>query len=140
MASLVNDWFLFALVAISAIGCGGSPYNADVSGQVTLDGQPIGPGVVTFAPVEGTSNPAVGAIDENGNYRLMTKHEKGLNAGTYSVAVQVYEPEEPVPAGQRSTQTPEPLVPQKYLRTETSGIKQDVAEGTQTIDLALNSG
>lgn len=139
MISSTNYGCLLALVAITAIGCGGSPYDADVSGQVTLDGQPIGPGVVTFAPVEGMSNPAVGAIDGDGNYLLMTKHERGLNVGTYKVAIKVYEPEEPVPAGQRSTQTPEPLVPKKYLRTETSGITKDVANGTQTIDLALTS-
>lgn len=139
MVSSVNYRCLIGLAVLAAIGCGGSQYDADVSGQVTLDGEPIGPGVVTFAPEGGTSNPAIGAIDEDGNYLLLTKHERGLNAGTYKVAVQVYEPEEPVPEGQRSTQTPEPLVPKKYLRTETSGITQDVAKGSQTIDLALTS-
>lgn len=120
-------------------GCSPSSFNASVSGQVTLDGEAIGPGVVTFAPVGGKTNPSVGAIDENGRYVLKTKHERGIDAGSYNVAVQVYEPEEKVPEGQRSTQETKPLVPEKYLAVETSGLTYEVEPGSQTIDLALQS-
>lgn len=126
------------LLALPA-GCSRSPYDADVSGVVTLDGAPIGPGVITFAPSGAMANPAVGAIAADGAYFLKTKHERGVDSGKYDVSVQVFEPEEKVAPGERSMQEPVPLVPEPYLRTDTSGLSFDVTPGRQTIDVALSS-
>jgi hypothetical protein len=65
-----------ALVSIcvaiaTCAGCGKKgPKRAAVSGQVSLDGQPITEGIIQFLPVEGTVGPEAGGIIENGHYDI----------------------------------------------------------------------
>lgn len=121
------------------VGCNDSPYNANVSGSVTLDGAPVGPGVITFVPPTRGPNPGVGTIQPNGTYFLKTKHERGINSGDYKVAIQVYKPEPGLQPGERSYKEPEPAVPEKYLQSGTSGLSFEVKPGSQTIDIELTS-
>jgi hypothetical protein len=51
-----------------ASGCGGNP-TAKVSGTVTLDGQPLENGTITFYPTANSGQTAGGGI-ENGKYTL----------------------------------------------------------------------
>jgi hypothetical protein len=118
-------------------GCSRSPYESDVSGRVSLDGSSIGPGTIVFASV-GEGTPAVGAIDDSGNYNMSTSNEVGLAAGKYKVAVSIREVPENVKRGDR----PPPgklLIPQKYEYNATSGLEYDVAPGSNTIDIELKS-
>jgi hypothetical protein len=50
-------------------GCSDGKRGA-VSGRVTLDGQPIEEGRITFIPAEGNSGPTAGSVILNGNYRV----------------------------------------------------------------------
>jgi len=71
-----NQWVrathrLFAVLAsgcllLSACGCG--PATGTVSGNVTIDGQPLDKGVISFAAAEGTAQPATADI-ANGHYQ-----------------------------------------------------------------------
>jgi hypothetical protein len=118
-------------------GCSHSTQESQVSGQVSLDGNRIGPGTIVFAPVdEGT--PAIGPIDEEGNYSMSTSHEVGLGAGKYKVAVSV---RELPPAIKRGDRVPpgKLLIPEKYEDSATSGLEYDVSPGRNTIDIELKS-
>lgn len=121
-----------------AVGCG-SDLGATVSGKVTIDGEPVTPGLVTFAPVDGAHEPSTGTLGSGGEYRLSTKQQFGVAPGTYAVAVQAFEPPD-VPAGQRSFTPSKPLVPEKYLQTTTSGLQYRVASGSNTINIELTGG
>ncbi len=123
---------------IAATGCSDSGMESEVSGKVTLDGQPVGPGAVVFAPVDGQSNPADGAIQMNGSYFLKTSREVGLKPGDYKVSVSVFDQPEVQP-GERSTTPAKLVTPQKYADTETSGLQYTVEPGENTINIEMTS-
>jgi hypothetical protein len=50
----------FALALLLCAGCG--PPTVRVSGNVTLDGQPVPSGIIAFAPAEGTAPPVTASI------------------------------------------------------------------------------
>jgi hypothetical protein len=105
---------------------------------VTLDGQPVGPGAVVFAPLDGTSNPADGAVQLDGSYFLRTSRAIGLKAGTYKASVAVFDQPEVKP-GERSMVPAKLVTPQKYADTETSGLQYTVEPGDNSIDIELSS-
>jgi hypothetical protein len=108
-----------------------------VTGNVSLDGNQIGPGIIIFAPV-GKGTPAIGPIESDGSYSMSTSHEAGLSAGKYKVSVSIRE----VPADVKRGDRPPPgklLIPQKYEDSATSGLEFDVAPGSNSIDIDLKS-
>jgi hypothetical protein len=127
-----------AVIFLVIGGCSGSGMESEVSGTVTLDGQPVGPGAVVFAPADGTSNPADGAIQLDGSYFLKTSREVGLKPGDYKVSVSVFDQPEVQP-GERSMTPAKLVTPQKYADTETSGLQYTVKPGDNTIDIELSS-
>jgi len=123
------------LIVIVVTGCHRSSQESQVSGVVTLDGNPIGPGMIVFAPVDG-GKPATGSIEGSGSYALITSREPGLAAGKYKVAISIRE----LPANvKRSDQIPpgKLLIPERYEQSTTSGLEYEVAPGGNTIDIAL---
>lgn len=120
-----------------ALGCHRSSQESQVSGNVSLDGKQIGPGIIVFAPV-GKGTPAIGPVDHDGSYSMSTSHEVGLSAGKYKVGVSIREVPTNVKRGDR--QPPgKLLIPEKYEDSATSGLEFDVAPGTNTIDIGLKS-
>jgi hypothetical protein len=130
---------LLAIVLISAVvGCSGSA--ASVSGKVTLDGQPLTTGYVSFHP-DGTGGaPANGQIDAQGRYSLSTGSEAGLAPGAYT-AVVVATKDPPQPYDKTGAENPPiPITPGKYGKVETSDLKVQVKPGKNDVPLALESG
>jgi hypothetical protein len=121
-------------------GCFGSGLGADVEGMVSLDGKPIGPGVVIFAPVEGSENPATGAIQTDGSYFLKTSRERGVRPGSYKVALQIHEIPTDRAYGERDMRPVKSRIPEKFTTVGTSGLTFDVDAGSNTIDIPLTSG
>jgi hypothetical protein len=122
-------------------GCGSSlPPRAPVAGLVTLDGQPLVRGTVTFAPDrgQGTIGPvAVGEIGADGRYRLTTDRHgaggDGAVVGFHRVRVQSRE------AGEPGTLV-RSLIPERYGDPATSGLTAKVEAGKENhIDLELKS-
>lgn len=111
------------------IGCAEGDMG-QVSGTVTLNGQPLPDADVTFTPVEG-GRPSFGTTDSNGKYDLLhTKSQKGAIVGTHTVTITTYEESD-------DQVTREEKVPTKYnLETE---LKETVKAGSQTIDFELDS-
>jgi hypothetical protein len=130
--------YAFASIALLVCGCSSSEFGSDVSGRVTLDGQPVGPGTVVFAPPEKTTNPATGTVLVDGSYFLKSNRIRGLPPGHYKVSVSIIH-QDPVPPGQRGTAPPKLVSPAKYSDPATSGLEYDVQRGTNTINLELAS-
>jgi hypothetical protein len=133
------------LVAVSVLallfsGCGNDL--AQVSGVVTLDGQPLrgGNGVratVFFQPASGSGAAAVGVLDENGRFHLSSGSQQGVAPGDYLVtctATQIVPSKEPggAPSGRRIT-------PLKYANASTSGMQFTVEPGGGEFNLTLTS-
>ena len=77
LAALAVCW------AISAIGCGSSDGRYPVSGDVTLQGQPLASGAIIFESSDGGSRGGTTITD--GKYSLPA--DQGLLPGTYVVRV-----------------------------------------------------
>lgn len=119
-------------------GCSG-PNVASVSGTVTLDGQPLTTGMVSFYPDGGNGAPASGSIDSSGNYSLSTGTDVGLALGKY-VAIVVATKDPPQPYDKTGAEIPPiPITPGKYASTNTSDLHVEVKAGKNTVPLALQS-
>ncbi len=137
MASNVQRFFGFCslLLALLAVGCG--RYDAHVSGIVTLDGQPVDRGNVTFIPrIGGTTSYA--NIQPDGSYEVMTGEERGLPSGNYQVSIVVNEVIPPKIEGD-----PPPgaklISPRKYADPNESGLEFLVERGRNTMDIEMVS-
>lgn len=130
---------LLSLVAVAAsAGCGRSN-NASVSGQVTLDGNPLRRGTVGYHPTE-QGPVAYSGIDEDGRYEVKTGNLAGLVAGDYVVTVVAIEGViDPAAAGNQPPQAGRLLTPVVYRNKATSPLRYLVSTGSNEIDIALNS-
>jgi hypothetical protein len=138
MAMRVQIGWSIGVACLLLAGCSGGDLGAEVSGSVTLDGKPIGPGTVSFVPAAGDGNPAVGTIQPDGSYFMKTSRADGLPPGKYRVAVTVYEATKSAP-GERSMTMPALVTPSKYTKSDSSGLEYDVVPGSNSIDIALTS-
>jgi hypothetical protein len=116
-------------------GCGGGSAEnvAEVTGQVTIDGQPLSNARIQFVPVAGGS-PSFGMTDAQGNYKLTyTRDVEGAIIGEHTVNISTYveaDPDREPPV----TAVPE-KVPARYnVKTE---LKKTVEDGSNTIDFPL---
>jgi hypothetical protein len=134
-----RTFLLITVASFAAVGCSESKFESRVSGTVKLDGQPIGPGVVTFAPHGATTNPALGAIQPDGSYELKTSRDLGLHAGKYSVSLQIVELPTDLAPGQRDMRPTKSRIPEKFTSNDSSGLEFEVAPGRNTIDIEMMS-
>jgi len=85
---VINAIVVFGIACglLLIVGCGGASLNrAEISGKVTLDGNPVSTGLVTFVPKNTEKAVVVSANIVNGEYRL--KRAEGPAVGIYSVKV-----------------------------------------------------
>jgi len=119
-------------------GCGRSN-DAAVSGQVTLDGNPMHQGMVVYHP-EGEGTVAYGRIDETGYYEVKTGQVTGLQPGGYVVTIVATEGVvDPAAAGNRPPSPGRIVTPEKYCNKATSPLRQAVTSGSNEIDFSLES-
>jgi hypothetical protein len=117
-------------MALGLAACGGpsDPKLVPVAGRVTVDGQPVKAGTLSFRPDKSKGNNGshepYGEIDAAGNYKLFTNRKEGAPAGWYRVAVMAAEP---VDVGNLSGQARWFANP-KYASVETSGLTVEVVE------------
>jgi hypothetical protein len=84
---------LFLSCLALALGCSGGKgvTLAPVSGTVTVDGQPVTSGQVTFIRTttkdEEKSGLSAGTIDSGGKYTIFTDGKAGVPPGTYKITV-----------------------------------------------------
>ena len=116
-------------------GCGASN-ESTVSGKVTLDGQPLERGTVTFHPVAG-GPAAYGQIQANSSYRLKTGSAAGLALGKYVVTVVATE--SPKLSEEAGEKIPPLLTPERYGEVKRTDLEFTIRPGDNTIDLALTN-
>lgn len=128
-----------AVVALAGTaGCGG-PYDAAVSGIVTLDGKAVPRGTVSYQPVAG-GPAAYAAIGDGGLYEVRTGREEGLPSGEYDVTVTANEPATERQTAKGGPPPPgKPITPPWYRSKETSGLRFNVTPGSNEINLELTS-
>lgn len=115
-----------------AVGCGdGRPKRVQVTGRVTIDGEPLTHGYVRLFPSKGRMSG--GTLDEEGRFRLSCfESGDGVILGEHKIAV----------LGQE--QLDETRIrwhaPKVYARPTTSGLKQTIDSSTETIEIELTWG
>ncbi len=122
------------LLLVPFSGCGGKP--AQVSGTVSVDGVPLDTGTIAFVP-SGQGMRATALIESDGSYEVRTNRETGLDTGHYKVAISAREVVKPEGGG--LPMPGEYLVPRQYGNTETSGLEYTIEEGSNVIDINLQS-
>ena len=87
MIKLTSTFCCLGLCALLS-GCGGAKYSGDkrfpLAGEVTIDGQPIDLGSISFIPAGGEGRGSGGVI-QDGKYAV--PEEKGATAGNYRVEI-----------------------------------------------------
>lgn len=117
------------------LGCSSQPASPiplkKVTGMVTLDGDPLPSGSITFMPVVGT-NSCTGEI-EQGRFTLSTfSPGDGAPPGEYKVSVVSWTT--PPDMGVEGV----PAIPKKYLDANLSGLTATISEASsQDIPIAL---
>lgn len=132
-------WLAAVSIAI-AIGCGevsNQPTTEPVSGKVSYKGQPVTKGTVTFQSAD--NRIATGQIQPDGTYSLGTFAERdGAIAGRHKVMIIANDGDTNLmPGSSPGYKPPKDLVPQKYQKTETSGLEATVAKGKNDIPFDL---
>ena len=122
---------LLALGVLTLSGCGGSL--PEVSGTVTVNGQPATAGTVVFDPT-GKGAMGIATIQEDGSYTVSTGSEEGLAPGDYAVTVTG---NKTPPTEQAGAAPPEPLFPPQYADPKSSGLKYTVTEDGGTYNIPL---
>jgi len=131
-------WLVLAAICVGIGGCGGA-YDASVSGVITLDGNKINRGTVSYIPI-GAGSAAYARVDEDGSYSVQTGRESGLPPGEYDVTVVANE--QPAELYSKSGAPPPPgkaITPAWYRTKQTSGLHFTVKPGRNEINLELSS-
>ena len=61
---------LLCLAVAFVVGCTGGSKRAAVKGRVTVDGQPVENGSISFVPADGTQGPSAGGVITAGEYDI----------------------------------------------------------------------
>jgi hypothetical protein len=131
---------MISLSALCFTGCGSE--FASVSGTVRMDGQPLAGGAdvrgtLFFYPESTTGAPAVGCLDESGQYSLSTGSNDGVKPGPYKVTVRATRI---IPAkNEGDAPSGRPFTPILYADPRRSPFHAEVQPGTNTLDFDIDS-
>jgi hypothetical protein len=121
-------------------GCGNGL--AQVSGQITLDGQPVRGGkdgarvTVQFQPASGQGATAVALADEYGNYEMATGSQIGILPGEYLITCSATEV---LPSNNAGIPSFRQLADPKFAKAQTSGLTFSVQPGRNEFNIPLES-
>lgn len=109
------------LTALLAVGCSGEFQLAPVTGEVTLDGEPLVNAAVYFQPQRSGDKqivgpPSLGVTDESGRYSLKnTEQHNGAVVGKHVVSISTFESRMVDPANSDRTEVvSKERVPKRY--------------------------
>ena len=132
----LSRFLLSVALVFVAVGCGSSgdrPELGNVSGTVTLDGEPLVGVLVLFGPENGRTSTAM--TDEQGHYTLQYLADvQGAKIGPHKVVIKTYLEDESDPEAIAAFVE---KVPAKY-NTNTE-LTAEVKEGDNTINFDLTS-
>ena len=131
--------FTVPLVTLAILaGCNRGPKMTPVTGKVLYNGRPLEFGVVMFQPPSG--QPAQGEIAPDGTFTLSTyRLNDGVVLAKHKVRVACYESMRPGSAkGPGERTLGKPLVPEKYMLFDQSGLTADVDENNHEFTFELS--
>ncbi len=136
---ILNTVFLFLFCVGICIGCGGvsdAPTTIEVTGTVTLDGDPVKEASVIFEDTEGKEKSYFAKTDNNGTFST------SMTAGKKKVRITAIRevPGKTVPDGAGTGTVPatEQFIPKKY-NTATTLEEEVKAEGPNKLTFELKS-
>lgn len=141
---------LAALLTGFCLGCGGPSApppleGTDISGLVTLKGEPVAVNQLRFIPISPTKGfGATVFTDAEGRYKIdssTTPGSNGLPEGNYKVLVEPYKPPEdpelakkfPAPEGKPTA------IPSLFAFEDRSPVQVNVVKGAKTLDIELTT-
>ena len=128
--------FVFLLPLAGCSGGANLPELGQVSGTVTLDGQPLDGATIEFVPEKGRPSSAI--TDESGNYKLrFSATTNGAVLGKHDVAIRSFRDPVSAEGDQPGVEGRDELLPARYH--ENSELTAEVAAGSNTIDFTLTS-
>jgi len=131
-ARVTSHVFLVATTAmlIATAGCRDSrPERVPVSGQVLIDGKPLGYGFIRLVPED--ARPATGELDADGRFTLKTFEDgDGAVLGTHPVMI--------LAAEQISARKQRWHAPKKYSDAKTSGLTATIDGPTDSLLIELS--
>lgn len=124
--------FVFALAVLTIVGCG-SGDRGYLTGTVSLDGTPVGPGTITFDPVSETTPGAMASFGEDGRYTVFSSGRKeGAVPGEYRV--RIHGGEEFGTEGEAPVET---KIPARYGQPGSTELTVIIEPGQNTRDFEL---
>ncbi|WP_417386336.1 carboxypeptidase regulatory-like domain-containing protein [Gimesia sp.] len=128
---------LNCLIYLMLTGCGNSgPDLATVTGNITLDGQPVADARVEFSPSEGRTS--VGTTNADGVYELQFSIDRaGAMIGHHSVKITTERAATGGEGGEPLVPGSKELLPPVY--NSKSRLTAEVSPGENTIDFSLQS-
>jgi hypothetical protein len=157
--------FCSVILGVAVTGCGGGaedlPALGEVTGKVTLNGQPLVGATVIFTPGSGPGS-STGVTNESGEYKLVFRQAIGAVVGSHKVAISKLNagdpslhdqaagtgPDAPAAAaasgggghGQSAgaTRDPAETIASKY--NDATELTAEVKTGINTFDFELTSG
>tara|TARA_R110002111_G_scaffold191869_1_gene258145 strand:- start:37094 stop:37591 length:498 start_codon:yes stop_codon:yes gene_type:complete len=158
-AFVFKNIFLAAILLTFSMGCGGADTGdgftgerGQVSGTITLDGQPLKEGCQVIFMSEKEGYTAAGIVQSDGTYTLLYNDPKGVPTGIYEVqltapivpdSTEVTDPTKMAqnikigPKGNVSGLENKGPFPVKYGSTQSSGLKYEVKPDQNTADFKL---
>jgi hypothetical protein len=122
---------LLSLLALACLaGCSdGRPARVPISGQVLIDGKPLGFGYVKFIPTGG--RPSISPLDKEGRFQLACfDADDGAIIGTHRVEVAAGEALGPTKTRWHA--------PKKYADISSSGLQQEITAANETLVINLS--
>jgi hypothetical protein len=124
------------LVLGVVVGCSGAKKDeVEVTGSVTIDGEPIPQGVVQFVAADGQT-PTGGGVIKDGKYQAKVPpgEKKVLVLGTKVVGQEPEYPDDPKSTMRDKLET---VTPPQYNATHLTPLKATITNAPQTIDFKL---
>lgn len=123
-------WLIASVIVISMLGCG--PSSADVRGTVSLDGEAVADGVISFQPEKETPGPSVGGRIVDGEYEV-----PGVLPGAYRVEIRSWKTTDRIvngPLGRANERLN--VIPKRYWGERTE-LQADLRPGGNVVDFTL---
>jgi hypothetical protein len=124
-----------AVLGLLAPGCGrGGLETAEVTGRVTVNGQPLSSGTVAFMSPQGPV--AKGQINSDGSFRMDPYDPsagKGVVVGRYEVIISAPDPKAQAAVKGHDYGSIPSLIPERYTVAATSGLSFEVKPGQRNV-------
>ena len=135
-------WAPLAVLLVAIAGCAGEsgPERGAVSGEVTLDGDPVDGGTITFTPAGGgRADAAAWGEIKGGRYSLLAAEGPGVGAARVEIRWDRKTGKKipAVPPATGEIEETEAAVPARY--NAQSELTADVKSGTNTFDFKLEA-